>query len=225
MADAVGAVGVALCIPSGVSSKPMSWRLSACMATRRPCRCWRKARPTPAGSGSTFATTSRSAAPGRPRRLPLPARRRGEHRRAHLAGYAGILQADAYDVDNKLDLAESKPGLIREAARWVHARRPFFAMADIEQNARLKAAGKKEIPRSPIALEVVRRIDAPFAIERSINGKSPEKRPAVRRAVSRPVDDLITYMREQGARLSRGTTSPRLSSTCSSAGRPSRCSR
>jgi hypothetical protein len=50
-----------------------------------------------------------------------------------------------------------------------------------------------------------RRIDALFAIERSINGKSPEERLAVRRAVSRPlVDDLMTTMREQVARLSRG---------------------
>ena len=102
--------------------------------------------------------------------------RRGEHPQAHLAGYAGILQADAYDGYNKLYLADRKPGPIREAACWVHARRPFFAMADIEENARRKAAGKKEIPLSPIAIEVVRRIDALFAIERSINGKSPEER-------------------------------------------------
>ena len=99
--------------------------------------------------------------------------RRGEHPQAHLAGYAGILQADAYDGYNKLYLADRKPGPIREAACWAHARRPFFAMADIEENARLKAAGKKEIPLSPIAIEVVRRIDALFAIERSINGRSP----------------------------------------------------
>ena len=52
---------------------------------------------------------------------------------------------------------------------------------------------------------MVRRIDALFAIERSINGKSPEERLAVRRAISRPgVDDLMAYMREQAAKLSRG---------------------
>ncbi|MET3153432.1 2-C-methyl-D-erythritol 4-phosphate cytidylyltransferase [Bradyrhizobium japonicum] len=55
-------------------------------------------------------------------------------------------------------------------------RRPFFAMADIEENARRKAAGKKAIPLSPIAVEVVRRIDALFEIERSINGRSAEER-------------------------------------------------
>ena len=67
-----------------------------------------------------------------------------------------------------------------EAACWVHARRPFFAMADIEENARRKASGKREIPLSPIAIEIVRRIDALFEIERSINGKSPNERLAVR---------------------------------------------
>ena len=46
-------------------------------------------------------------------------------------------------------------------------------MADIEENARRKTAGKKEIPLSPIAIEVVRRIDALFAIERSINARAP----------------------------------------------------
>jgi hypothetical protein len=87
----------------------------------------------------------------------------------------------------------------------VHARRPFFVMADIEENARRKAAGKKEIPLSPIAIEVARRIDALFAIEQSINGKSPEERLAVRRVTSRTlVDALMTYMREQAAKLSRG---------------------
>ena len=122
-----------------------------------------------------------------------------------LAGYTGILQADAYDGYNKLYLADRKPGPILEAACWVHARRPFFAMADIDENARRKAAGKKEIPLSPIAIEVVRRIDALFEIERSINGKSPEERLCVRRTSSRPlVDALETYMREQVATLSRG---------------------
>src|SRR5271154_5009214 len=129
--------------------------------------------------------------------------RKGEHPQGHLAGYAGILQADAYDGYNKLYLADRKPGSVREAACWVHARRPFFAMADLEENARRKASGKKEIALSPIAIEVVRRIDALFAIERSINGKSPEERVAVRQTSSRPlVDNLRAYMREQAAKLS-----------------------
>jgi hypothetical protein len=92
----------------------------------------------------------------------------------------------------------------------VHARRPFFAMADIEENARRKASGKKEIALSPIAIEIVRRIDALFEIERSINGKSAEERLAVRQMLSRPlVDDLHVYMRSTTSR--RSTASPRIS--------------
>ena len=131
--------------------------------------------------------------------------RRGEHPQGHLANYSGILQADAYDGYGKLYLAERKPGPIREAACWSHARRPFFAMADIEANVRRKAAGKKEMPLSPIAIEIVRRIDALFAIERSILGKSAGERFTVRQASSRPlVDALEIYLREQVAKLSRG---------------------
>ena len=131
--------------------------------------------------------------------------RRGEHPQAHLAGYAGILQADAYDGYNKLYRAGRSPGPILEAACWVHARRPFFAMADIEENARRKASGKKEIALSPIAIEVVRRIDSLFEIERSINGKGAEERLAVRQMLSQPlVDELHVYMRAQVARLARG---------------------
>jgi hypothetical protein len=78
-------------------------------------------------------------------------------------------------------------------------------MADIEENARRKAAGKKEIPLSPIAIEVVRRIDALFEIERSINGKNANERLAIRRDKSRPlVEELELYLRAQLDRLSRG---------------------
>jgi transposase len=131
--------------------------------------------------------------------------RRGEHPQGHLAGYAGILQADAYDGYNKLYLPGRSPGPIREASCWVHARRPFFAMADTEENARRKAAGKTEMALSPIAIEIVRRIDALFEIERSINGKSAEERLTVRRMLSQPlVDDLHVYLRAQLVRLARG---------------------
>ncbi len=131
--------------------------------------------------------------------------RKGEHPRAHLANYAGILQADAFDGYNQLYLPDRLPAPIREAACWVHARRPFFAMADLDENARRRASGKREIPLSPIAIEVVRRIDALFAIERAINGKSAGERLAVRQAGSRPlVDALREYLCAQVAKLSRG---------------------
>jgi transposase len=113
--------------------------------------------------------------------------RSGEHPQAHLANYTGILQADAFGGYIKLYEPQRSPALIREAACWVHARRPFFAMADLEENARRKAAGKKEIVISPVAMEIVRRIDALFEIERSINGQNADQRKVVRQAQSAPL--------------------------------------
>src|SRR5277367_3151911 len=131
--------------------------------------------------------------------------RAGEHAQAHLADYAGIFQADAYGGYNKLYEANRKPSPIVEAACWVHARRPFFIMADIAANARRKAQGKTPGVISPLALEAVRRIDALFEIERSINGQSAERRRAVRQEVSAPlVAELQSWMREQRPKLSRG---------------------
>lgn len=131
--------------------------------------------------------------------------RGGAHPQAHLANYAGILQADAFGGYGKLYEPQRQPGPIREAPCWVHARRPFFAMADLEENARRKAAGKKEIVISPIAMEVVRRIDALFEIERRINGQGADQRRAARQALSAPlVAELEAYMLAQRAKLSRG---------------------
>ena len=173
------------------------------------------------------ATIGRSAATGRrPRSSTTRAIGAASIPQAHLAGYAGILQADAYDGYNKLYLADRKPGPIREAACWAHARRKFFVLADIEENARRKAVGKSEIPLSPIAIEVVRRIDALFAIERVDQRQEPRRAaggpPRRKPASGRRSHDRPCASRRRGCRA--GTTSPRRSSTCSTAGRPSRCS-
>ena len=78
-------------------------------------------------------------------------------------------------------------------------------MADVAENAHRKAQGKTPAPISPLALEAVRRIDALFEIERSINDQSAEQRRAVRQELSAPlVADLERWMREQRAKLSRG---------------------
>src|SRR3984957_8924170 len=69
--------------------------------------------------------------------------RAGKHPQAHLANYTGIFQADAYEGYGKLYEGSRAPGPILEAACWVHARRPFFVMADLAENARRKAQGKK----------------------------------------------------------------------------------
>ena len=131
--------------------------------------------------------------------------RGGAHVEKHLARWSGLLQADAYSGYNRLYEAGRTPGPILEAACWAHARRPFFALADIEASARRKAESKSAAPISPLALEVVQRIDALFEIERGINGRSAQERRAMRQQLSRPlVDDLEAWMRAERPKLSRG---------------------
>jgi len=126
--------------------------------------------------------------------------RGGEHPERHLAGYAGILQADAYAGFNTVYKPERKPGPIIEAACWAHARRKFFELADIASKAR----GKTSSVISPIAFAAVQKIDAVFMLERAINGLSPAERLAARRNDIAPlVDDLIDWMRQERAKLSR----------------------
>jgi transposase len=116
--------------------------------------------------------------------------RGGEHPERHLASYAGLMQADAYAGFNRLYEATRRPGPIIEAACWAHGRRKFFDLARLQ--------------KAPIAVEAVARIDALFAIEREINGLTPELRLAVRNERSRPlVAALETWLRQQRAKLSR----------------------
>ena len=116
--------------------------------------------------------------------------RSGEHPNRHLAGYAGILQADAYAGFNDLYHPERKPGPIAEAACWSHARRKFFVLADVA--------------KAPLAVEAVRRIDAIFEIERDINGAPPERRLAVREERVAPlVSNLEAWMRAARIGMSR----------------------
>ncbi len=99
--------------------------------------------------------------------------RGGAHVEAHLARWSGLLHADAYSGYNKLYAADRTLGPFLEAGCRAHARRPFFALADIEASARSRAEGKAPAPISPSALEVVKRIDALFEIERGINERVP----------------------------------------------------
>ena len=100
--------------------------------------------------------------------------------------------------------ADRKPGPIIEAACWSHARRKFFVLADLAENARRKAKGKSPAFVSPLALAAVRRIDALFDIERALNGKPASERLAARREHSVPlVADLQNWMREERAGMSR----------------------
>jgi len=131
--------------------------------------------------------------------------RRGEHPTAHLQGWAGVLQADAYSGYGELYAAQRQPAPVLEAACWAHARRKFFVLADIAAGARRRARGTTTAVISPMALEAVRRIDALFEIERAITGQGADQRQAVRQELSAPlVADLQAWLVEQRARLSRG---------------------
>jgi transposase len=116
--------------------------------------------------------------------------RGGEHPARHLAGYAGILQADAYAGFNDLYHLGRQPGPVTEAACWAHGRRKLFALA--------------EVAKAPLAAEAVRRIDAIFNAERAIDGVPAAERHAVRRQTVAPlVGELDAWMRTERGKLSR----------------------
>jgi transposase len=115
--------------------------------------------------------------------------RAGKHPEEHLAGYSGIMQADAYSGYNGLYAEGRKPGPIFEAACWAHGRRKFFELADLQ--------------KAPVAIEAVRRMDELFAIERDINGQSADHRHEVRQQRSKPlVEALEEWLRTERRKLS-----------------------
>jgi transposase len=123
------------------------------------------------------------------------------HPNTHLAGWHGILQADAYGGYNDLYRADRRPGPVKSALCWSHARRKFFELADIAGNVR---KGKPAHEISPVALEAVARIDALFDIERSISGKSAEERLVARRQHARPLaEELRDWLMTQRSQMSK----------------------
>jgi hypothetical protein len=115
--------------------------------------------------------------------------RGGQHPQRHLAGWSGLMQADAYAGYAELYEMARKPAPIVELPCWSHARRKFYELATLR--------------KAPIAIEAVRRIDALFAIEREINGLAPNARLAVRQDRSRPlVTELGAWLRAERAKLS-----------------------
>ena len=88
--------------------------------------------------------------------------RKGEHPRAHLSDFRGILQADGYAGFARL----YGDGRVVEAACLAHARRKFF--------------DAHEATKSPLAREALDRIGALYRIENDIRGRAPEERLRVR---------------------------------------------
>jgi transposase len=93
--------------------------------------------------------------------------RKGERPAAHLAGFSGFLQADAYPGFDRL-YGER----IVEVACWAHARRKIF---DVHEST-----------KSPIAAEALAKIGELYEIEASIRGRPPDQRREVRRRQARP---------------------------------------
>ncbi|MCD2176172.1 IS66 family transposase [Rhizobium sp. C4] len=129
--------------------------------------------------------------------------RRQEHPERHLKTFTGILQADAYGGYNPLFKMDRVPAPLTQALCWSHARRKFFALADIATNAK---RGGKAAPISPIALEAVKRIDALFDIEREINGLAADERLERRRKNSQPLaEELNGWLQTEREKLSRSS--------------------
>ncbi|MDZ4089022.1 MAG: IS66 family transposase [Tabrizicola sp.] len=132
--------------------------------------------------------------------------RRMEHPTRHLAGWTGILQADAYGGYNGVCDAARKPAPVLRALCWSHARRKFFELADIKAAAKNGARKGKKVAEeiSPIAMDAVKRIDLIFEAEREISGLSAVARRDARQRLVRPmVDDLHDWMRAERARMSK----------------------
>ena len=99
--------------------------------------------------------------------------RQGVHPQRHLAGFSGILQADAYSGFNEL----FQDGSIREAACMAHARRKLY---DIHVRTPSETTQK--------ALDYIGEL---YGIEASIRGRPPAERLRVRQEKAKPL--LETY--------------------------------
>jgi transposase len=131
--------------------------------------------------------------------------RRGEHPVEHLRAWtSGVLQADAYAGYNDLFRANRQPVPLRRALCWAHARRKFFELADAA--AQIKKRRKTTPVIAPLAVEAVRRIDAIFALERTIFGHDAQQRQAARQEHVAPlVADLHAWMTRHRSMLSRAS--------------------
>jgi transposase len=119
--------------------------------------------------------------------------RKGERPRDHLAGFRGIIHADAFSGYEALFRQAGPPGAnaprIMHAACLAHARRKLF--------------DEFERTKSPIAEEALRRIGKLYNIETDINGYSAELRQKTREDLALPIlDELKTWFHTQRRRLS-----------------------
>jgi transposase len=110
--------------------------------------------------------------------------RKGEHPKAHLAGFKGILQADGY-----AGYAGLYQQGVTEAACMAHVRRKFF---DIHAET-----------KSPQSNEALQRIAALYAVEALIRGEAAEIRLKVRAERSAPLfTEFRKWLDTMSARVS-----------------------
>ena len=105
--------------------------------------------------------------------------RKGEHPRAHLQDFRGVIHADGYSGFNELFAGNR----ITEAACWAHVRRKFF---DVHA-----ATG------SPIAQEALNRIGDLYGVEKAIAGSPPDHRRRERQQRSKPIAEALAIWAEQ----------------------------
>ena len=108
--------------------------------------------------------------------------RKGEHPRAHLAGFKGFLHADGYSGFGPLyETKNGGPATVTEVACWAHVRRKFF---DIHAES-----------KAPIAGEALQRIGQLFGTEGTAMARPPQQRLLIRQSAARPlIDDLATFL-------------------------------
>jgi transposase len=97
--------------------------------------------------------------------------RRGDHPKAHLRGFTGALQADAYAGWDHLYSDGAT-----EVACWAHARRPWWDLF----------VRSKKAPDT-VAAQALRRIQALYKIEAEVRGQAPEVRRAHRQEHAVPL--------------------------------------
>jgi len=99
--------------------------------------------------------------------------RKGKWPAEHLATFSGTLQADGYAGYNALYAT----GRINEAACWAHVRRKFFEIDKVQLDS--------------FATKVLRDIALLYAVEKSVKGKPPDQRVAIRQARAVPILDAL----------------------------------
>ena len=98
--------------------------------------------------------------------------RKSVHPSAHLEGFTGSMQADAYAGYNDLYKQE-----VTFVACWAHARRKFY---DIAQSG-----------PSPLADQAMAFIQSLYAIEKRIKGKPPDLRQQIRAEQALPIIEMF----------------------------------